>query len=300
MATEAAPSPFADETPTEEHVSVTEGSPFYDEMAGKAEETDEADETSTEEEEKETSEEEESETESEETDEDLSDEELDELIDELLKDEDEDSEDSEDTDDEDDTPKTVPHEALHKERMRRKELQAVLEQQQLMAQEAYQQANSYKQVLDKVMEQLDELGVKDFVKVEMPEEVSPEKLAAQQKQMEEQQQQQVMETITTLRQEAMLHIDEFPAIDPENSEQGELVLGYALAAVALGKDPEEAILHGMTILNQHLANAKKMAVRKASSKPKKKTPAKKKARRTSPEGGGSLFDRMAENMLENR
>lgn len=200
---------------------------------------------------------------------------------------------------------TVPHAALHKERERRKELQA---QHQTLLQQSNQlmEVNKgYQDQLADIQRQLKELGIDEMVKIniEAPsQEVIDARMQAQQKADQE----QLTGAIQSLRQEAMAHVDEFPAIDPKDEEQGELILGYALASVFLGADPEDAILKGMGIINKRLLSERKAANRKVVKTPGKTTSPKRAPRASSVASAvktgnvKSLFTGIAGDMLQNR
>jgi len=180
----------------------------------------------------------------------LSDEEIDDLLDELEDDTDEEPAD------------VVPHAALHKERERRKAMQIDLNEQQTIAQEANDSVEKYRSTLSDVKRQLKELGLDDTIEIDEPESVSPEVLEMRREKTAIKQQEQVTTLVTDLREEAAAHLSEFPQIDGADSEQAELILGFAMASTMLGADKEDSVLKAMTILNKHLGSAKKAVRRK--------------------------------------
>ena len=203
--------------------------------------------------------------------EDFTDEEVESLLEELESLESDDSEETVEEPQEDSKSEvdTVPHAALHKERERRKEVQAVLAQTQNLVNEQANMAKQYKDAFDDLESQLEELGVKDMVTVKKPESMSPEVMQLRAQQEEQQEMAQFANTVQQVRSEALGHIDEFSAISKDDPEQGELLVGYAISAMMLGADMEEAVLKGMGILNKHLIAERKHATRKTV----KRTPA---------------------------
>jgi len=184
--------------------------------------------------------------------------------DEELSDEDAEELEEEPSDDEEEdevVADTVPHAALHKERERRKETQIELHEQQAQLVEANNSIDSYRKSLADIKLQLKELGLDDEIDVKEPREVSEEVLEVRREKEATRQQEQVTTLVTDLREEAALHLEEFPQIDGSDSEQAELILGFAMASTMLGAEKEDAILKAMGILNKHLGNAKKSARR---------------------------------------
>jgi len=200
--------------------------------------------------------------EQEEDDEELGDDDLDELLEEL-----------DDGEDDEEPTDLVPHAALHKERERRKAMQIELNEQQTLVQEANDSVDKYRTAISDIKRQLKDMGLDDTIEIDEPESVSPEVLEMRREKAAAKQQQQVTELVSDLREEASSHLAEFPQIDGSDSEQAELVLGFAMANTMLGADKEESVLKAMTILNKHLGSAKKAVRRKPAP-----------ARRTAPTG----------------
>jgi len=278
-------SPFAEDTADEMETEVwePEGEDPIEESEDELEEHDDLEESDDELEESDDEAEEESE---------LTDEELDELLAEL-----------EEEDEEEDQVDVVPHAALHKERERRKEVQAELVEQQQMLEEANSTVKEYKDALEDIKAQLKELDLEDVVNIRAPKEVPEEVLELRQQQAAERQQQQVVELVNDLRSEAVQHIEEFPQIDGNDPEQAELILGFAMASTMLGADKEDAILKAMGILNKHLASAKKAAKRPVARKVTKPARAAKRRKASSTSRAikkgdvRSVFDSYAEEMV---
>lgn len=227
----------------------------------------------------------------------LSDDDVDDLLDDL------DDDDGEDEDDDDDKVDTVPHAALHKERKRRQEVQGELVTAQNLVTEAEATIANFKTVFDEVQKQIKELGLESTIKVKAPEEASGELLEVRREQAAKKQQEQVTDLIGTLQEEASLHLEEFPQINGKDSEQAELILGFAMASTMLGGEPEESVLKAMRILNTHLTAAKKSGRRPS---PSRKTPPRRGAKRKAASTTGSAikkgdvkgaFQNMASDMM---
>lgn len=220
---------------------------------------------------------EEEEVEEEEVEEELSDDELEESPDDSDEDEPEDEDDSEDENEPEDDGEeeveevqTVPHAALHKERERRKEVQSHLQEANTYLQELSKSVVDYEQQLSGIKKQLKELDLEDIVDVKEPTGTTKELLDQRAAKEAQRQEQIALNTVMELKQEAALHLDEFPMIDGNDPEQAELVLGFAYAASMMGGDKEEAVMKAMGILNKHLAGAKKSAIR-GNPAPRRKT-----------------------------
>jgi hypothetical protein len=243
-------------------LDVEQSSPFFrgDAEPEVSEETEVPEELDTEESEEEEPEvdeaqEDESEDDSEESDDTEDDAEQDE------DDEDEEAEDEEVVD-------TVPHAALHKERERRKATQALLEEQKSEANIVADSLEGYKESLSALSAQIKELGLEDILKVDTPEEVSSEVLELRQQKAEQARTEQVTSAVAEMREEASMHLSEFSALDGEDTEQAELILGFAMASTMMGTPMEDAVVNAMSLLNKKLTNAKKSA-RRGTKAPRK-------------------------------
>lgn len=283
-------SPFADEQPIVEETTTTPGSPFEEEVLDEESEGEISDEV----EETEDDEEYEEDSEELEDDEELIDEELEELLKELEAAE-------EDTDEE--AVDVVPHAALHKERERRKEVQRQMQEIQQQAQQVVLVAEEYKQALENIKAQLKENGLDDLIEIEEPAAASPEVVEARMQKQRQQEAEQLANLVTQMREEAISHVDEFPAIDPNDSDTGELILGYTLANVLLGEDMEAALLKAMGIVNSKILAERKAVQRKTVTKPVRKTSRKRAAppqRRRQLENGdiSGFFKSVASDMLQ--
>jgi len=201
-------------------------------------------------------------------DEELDDEELEELLD--------DDDDEEDADE----VQTVPHAALHKERERRKEIQAALQASTQREQELNAAIESYEGTIANIEKQLKELDLDDVIKLDRPQALSPEMLEMKAKQQQIEQQQQLENATASLRQEAAGLLNEYPMIDGNSAEQAEVIITNALASIMLGADPEDALHHSMKVMNDSLSSVKKAAIRKR--KPVKKASSQRSVKRKAP------------------
>jgi len=187
-----------------------------------------------------------------EDDDELSDEEIDDLLAEL--------------DDEDDAADgnvdTVPHAALHKEREKRKEMQAALAQQQVMAQEVEAQAEAYADTIASIKKQLKELDLDGVVDIEEPKKKSEKEIAYEQQMQAQQQQEAITRSVAEIKQEAAAMLPEFPLIDGQSKEHEEIVLGLSIAAMFFGSDPEDAAESAMKTLNGALSAKEKARILK--------------------------------------
>ena len=228
--------------------------------------------------------------ESDDEDEDLSDEEIDELLESLDAD-----------DEEEEQVQTVPHAALHKERARRKELQAYATQLEQTAQGEQERVKQYETALEAVEKQIKDLGLEDVVKLDKPKAVDPELAAYKAQQAEEAKQQKVMKSIGEIREEAAAFLPEYPMIKGDSPEHEEIVLGLALAATHFGSNPEDAAARAMKILNDALTAESKKAIRQRKPVQRKTTvsrSAKRQPKRNVKVEAGntkSFFDDLAKN-----
>jgi len=194
---------------------------------------------------------------------------------------------------EDDEVKTVPHAALHKERMKRKELQAQAGEFQAKEQQLTSEIEQYKETLSDIKKQLKEFGMEDSIDFKAPEDVSPEVLAVRQEKAQRQAEEQMQSVINDISTEAADYLPEYPMIDGNSKEQAELIIGLSLSAHMLGADKEESIEHAMKLVSGILAEKKKTALR---GKSRKRVVGTKKTAKAKPRTQREFFDNLAESL----
>jgi len=213
---------------------------------------------------------------------DLSDEDLDDIIDEVIGDEQE--------------IQTVPHAALHQERMKRKELQNSINE--FHANEAQMQdtIQGYEQTIADIQEKLKEYGLEDEIKLDSPKNVDPEVLEMRQQKQHHAMEAQMTDTIDSLQGEAADYIMDYPALNGEDPAQSELIIGLALSAHILGADREDSIQHALQLVNNIVVQKTKEVRR--SSRPRKKAVGTRARVSKSPKNTREFFDNMAESIGE--
>jgi len=202
----------------------------------------------------------------------------------------------------DDPVDTVPHAALHKERERRKATQAELLEQKSLLDQSTRSMSEYKEVLDDIERQLKEYDLDDTIKIRRPHEATDAELKAQQQLETQKQQEQLGTLVGDMREEAAAHLEEFPQLNGEDSEQAELIIGFALANTLIGGNMEDSVIKAMSILNSNIVSAKK-SVKRPVRRVKSKTPTQRK--RTASTTGSQIkkgnvrgiFDSYAEDII---
>jgi len=147
--------------------------------------------------------------------------------------------------------------ALHSEREKRK--LATTRVQELEQQIQTESSNSYKEQLDKVLEQIKELDLEDVIKVEKPQSLDP-RIQALLKQQEAVEANTVrMQRVGEMQTEVAAKLPLFKNIDPTSSQQGEILGRMIMASVAEGSDMEEAVQASLETLSTMLGTTTKVA-----------------------------------------
>jgi len=237
----------------------------------------------------------------------LDDAELNEIIDEIeqaleeagLGDEDDDA------DDADDQPSVVPHQALHKERMKRKQVQEQL-QQATEALQVYQaQVAHLQQQLAAVKKALKDANLDGVIDVEIDDPPSEEQVKQMIQQQQQQMEQALQNTVAQLKEE----LDDLASaygIDSNDETLAELMLASTVAAVMLGEDPTDAVENTVNLVRKLIArqsHTERRSVRRVVRR--KRSPARKsqeitpsvsdKIRKGDIDG---VFDALAEQMFQ--
>jgi len=220
----------------------------------------------------------------------------DDTLDEESDEEDYDDEDDELEDEQDDKPDLVPHAALHKERLRRKELQQVISQSQMQAKSMEDDITEYRKSLMSIRNQVKELGLEDAIDIDEPDQVSDEVREMRQQKETAQLQEQLGSTVDEIRNEAANYLTEYPSIDGDSPEVAEMVVAMALANHTFnGMELEDAVEHSMKLVSTMTTAQVKNAVRRKSPTIRKKVV---RAKQTKPKAkSGSVFDNMAGQLL---
>lgn len=240
-----------------------------------------------------------SEDDTEETD-DESNEEVDDSSDDESDEESDEDESDDEADEEDESTKTVPLAALHAERGKRKELSQQLSAIQSALAESQNKQKEYAEAFDNLVNQIEEQGLGDELKIKRPTEESDEVKRLRAAEQQRASQEQLTAIYRDIHEQVMDALPEFSAIDSGNDVQGETLMRMILADLAVGgKDVETAVHDNMQTLNSLVAATKKTASRQAV-RPGKKPAKGSGARRSKPaakRGSTDFFRDLAGGML---
>jgi len=187
---------------------------------------------------------------------------------------------------------TVPHAALHKERMKRKELQAEIGGYRQHDQELQSKIDEYEKSFEKIEEQLKEYGLEGSIDFNKPKDVDPEVLQMRQEKQAQATEHQMETAINELRSEASDFLGEYPMIDGASKEQEQLIIGLSLSAHILGAEKEDAVEYAMKLVSSLITQEKKAAVRKPAKSRKRVVGTKSNGSRK-PKSQREFFDNLA-------